>query len=105
MLVTYSCLKCLVVTWKTWIYLEYILTFLSDTLDTYTCQLFYSVKVIISVSLSWHEKLREEGRWQLALAECLCSSLDGVHFLHSFAFLTYSSLLNMVYYTSLKHYV
>lgn len=31
MLITYSFLKCLVVTWKTWIYFKYILTFLSYT--------------------------------------------------------------------------
>lgn len=55
-------LKCLVVTWKTWIYFKYILTFLSDMLGTYTCLLFHSVNVIISVTLSWHEKSREEER-------------------------------------------
>lgn len=92
MLITYSFLKCWAVTWKTWIYFKYILAFLSDTLHTYTCLLFHSV----NVTLSWHENSWEEERWKFALAECLCCSLDGVHFLHSFASLTYSSLLNMV---------
>lgn len=62
MLIVCSCLKCLVVAWKTWIYFKYILTFLSDTLDTRTCLLFHSVNVMISVTLSWHQKSWGEGR-------------------------------------------